>query len=110
VLRTPINGLLRSDLRDTRTALHLGAVRTFPGGDLRLSLELARVHRTEGLFAGPGYAGLPPAGERVRSWEGQLQVTVGRWLAREQRVELEFEEREPETPERVWRLRWVRRF
>lgn len=109
VLPSGLRGAIE-DERETRTTLHLGAMRRLGVWDVRGSLELTRVHRTEGFQAVPGAGVAAPRSEAENAWQGQLQVTLGRWLSSQRRVEFEFEEREPTRPERVLRIRFVKGF
>jgi hypothetical protein len=96
--------------RETRTSLHLGVLRGWEGGDVRLSLQLLRVEQEAAYQGIPGAGVVVPPGLRESSWRSRYGLTLGRWLKHKRRLEFEFEEREQESPERLLRVRLVRPF
>jgi hypothetical protein len=98
------------DDRETRTSLHLGVNRTWSHWDARGSLQLLRVHQDEHYLPVPGAGLAPPLTDRDSQWRTRMGITFGRWLSSTRRFELELEEREQESPERLLRLRLVRSF
>lgn len=104
----PAGGLMTTAEDESRLGLHLGALRRWGDWDARVSWELERRKRTSEVVMLAG-VGRPPAGSEA-GWENRKAFILGRQLTSWQRLEFDFEEREPTRPERVLRLRLVRRF
>lgn len=103
-----LGAVYAEDRVETRTSLHLGWLLEGERFDLRTSYELAHRHGRRDFT--PVAGAVEPFDAREPRWLDELSITVGRQLARERRVELEFVEREPVAPERVVRLRLLRSF
>lgn len=89
-------------------SLHLSRAQRFRGFDFRAAWQLDRIHeRTQTDFVVPGVA---PRSEAQRRWSHRWNLTLGIPLARQTRFELQFEEREPDVPERVFFFRLSRGF
>ncbi len=96
--------VLAEDRVETRSGVHLAWMRRFEKWDFRAALAFEHRSGRDGFLASAGATPLP---NLVSDWVGSGTFTLGRVLKPGRRVELEFEEREPEAPERVFRLRWT---